>query len=150
MTADTSADHRGPSQGAPQGSAWRGWVVFAATIMALLGVFHAFAGLVALFEEDYYLVGESGLVVSADFTAWGWTHLLIGVLFIVTAFFLVQGAMWARVVTIGVAGLSAIVNLAFLSAYPLWGVIMITLDILVIYAITTHGSRASMQSLQRS
>ena len=67
-----------------------------------------------------------------------------------TAFFLVQGAMWARVVTIGVAGLSAIVNLAFLSAYPLWGVIMITLDILVIYAITTHGSRASMQSLQRS
>ncbi len=119
-------------------------------MMALLGVFHAFAGLVALFEEDYYLVGESGLVVSADFTAWGWTHLLIGVLFIVTAFFLVQGAMWARVVTIGVAGLSAIVNLAFLSAYPLWGVIMITLDILVIYAITTHGSRASMQSLQRS
>jgi hypothetical protein len=147
MTTGTSADHRGPSSAAPQGSAWRGWVVFAATMMALLGVYHAFAGLVALFEEDYYLVGESQLVVNVDFTAWGWTHLAIGVLFILTAFALVQGATWARVVTIAVASLSAIVNLAFLSAYPLWGVIMITLDILVIYAVTTHGGRASMQRI---
>jgi hypothetical protein len=150
MSTGTSADQRGPSGAAPKGSAWRGWVVFAATMMALLGVYHAFAGLVALFEDEYYLVGESDLVVNVDFTAWGWTHLIIGALLILAAFALVQGATWARVVTIVVAGLSAIVNLAFLSAYPLWGVIMITLDLLVIYAVTTHGGRASMQSLQRS
>ena len=144
MTTGTSADHRGPSRAAPQGNAWRGWVVFAATMMALLGVFHAIAGLVALFEEDYFLVGESGLVVSADFTAWGWTHLAIGVLFILTAFSLVNGSTWARVVTVAVASISAIVNIAFLSAYPLWSVIMITLDVLVIYAVTAHGDRATM------
>ena len=144
MSTGTSAEHRGAGSPAPQGNAWRGWVVFAATMMALLGVFHAIAGLVALFEEDYYLVGESGLVVSADFTAWGWTHLAIGALFILTAFALVNGSTWARVVTVGVAGLSAIVNLAFLSAYPLWSVIMITLDVLIIYAVTAHGGRESM------
>jgi hypothetical protein len=147
MTTGTPADRRSPNQTAPSGSGWRGWIVFAAVMLALLGTFHAIAGLVALFEEDYFLVSESGLVVSADFTAWGWTHLLIGAVFILTAFFLVTGATWARVVTVAVASLSAIVNLVFLSAYPLWGVIMITLDVLVIYAVTAHGGRESMERL---
>ena len=145
MTTGTSADHRGPSSAAPQGSAWRGWVVFAATMMALLGVFHAIAGLVALFEEDYYLVTQSRLVISADFTAWGWVHLLIGALFLLTAVSLLNGATWARVVTIALAFVSALANVAFLAAYPLWCVIMITLDVLVIYAVTAHGDRESMR-----
>ena len=149
MSTGTPAEQPGPVQAAPQGSGWRGWVVFAATLMAMLGVFHVIAGLVALFEEDYYLVSENGLVVSADFTAWGWTHLLIGALLLLAAFSLVKGSTWARVVTVGVASLSAIVNLAFLSAQPLWSVIMITLDVLVIYAVTAHGDRASMASLTR-
>ena len=140
MVTDSVSGHRA-AQPDPSGSAWYGWVVFAATMMALLGVFHAVAGLVALFEEDYYLVTESGLVVDADFTAWGWTHLIIGSPRRArTAFFLFsRGHVGARRRRRWSPGLSAIVNLAFLSAYPLWGVIMITLDILVIYAVTAHG-----------
>jgi hypothetical protein len=144
MTSDMPAGEQGSGPPAA-GSAWRGWVLFAATILALLGVFHAIAGLVALFEEDYYLVTASRLVISADFTAWGWTHLLIGALFVLTAVALLNGATWARVVAIAVAFVSAIVNVAFLSAYPLWCVIMITLDVLVIYAVTAHGDRESMR-----
>jgi hypothetical protein len=31
------------------------------------------------------------------------------------------------------------VNLAFISAYPVWSVMVIALDVIVIYAITVHG-----------
>ncbi len=145
MTTGTPADEPGSGSPGAAGSGWRGWVVFAATILALLGVFHAIAGLVAVFEDDYFLVTQNKLVISADFTVWGWVHLAIGGLFILTAFSLMKGSTWARAVTIAVASLSAIVNVTFLSAYPLWCVVMITLDILVIYAVTAHGDRESMQ-----
>ena len=46
--------------------------------MIVLGTFHAFQGLVAIFKDEYYLVGPKGLTVNVDYTAWGWTHLLLG------------------------------------------------------------------------
>lgn len=145
MTTGTSADDRGAGPPGVAGSGWRGWVVFASTMMALLGVFHAIAGLVAVFDDDYFLVTQDKLVISTDFTVWGWTHLAIGAVLMLAGFSLLKGATWARTVTIAVACLSALVNVTFLSAYPLWGVIMITLDILVIYAVTAHGDPESMQ-----
>lgn len=122
---------------------WYGWVVFAGTMMLMLGSFHAMAGLVALFKDDYYLVGSKGLVVNVDYTAWGWIHILFGVLVAGAGVALFVGMMWARVVAILVALLSALVNLAFLSAYPIWSTIMIAVDILVIYAVTAHGAEGS-------
>ena len=71
-----------------------------------------------LFEEDYFVVGAAGSSSSADYTAWGWTHLIIGVLVAGAGAALINGATWARVVAVVLASLSAIVNLAFLSAYP--------------------------------
>jgi hypothetical protein len=140
MSVDGSVDQREdrsvPTAG---GGGWHGMIVFAATMMIMLGCFHAIAGLVALFQPDYYLVGHDGLVVSADFTAWGWTHLILGVLVAIAGCALFAGQAWARVVAVMVAMVSAVVNLAFLSAYPLWSAIMITLDVLVIYAVTAHG-----------
>ena len=122
---------------------WYGWIVFAGTMMLMLGAFHAVAGLVALFKDEYFLVGKSGLVVNVDYTTWGWVHIIFGVLVAAAGVALYVGAMWARVVAVGVALLSAIVNLAFLSAYPVWSAIMIALDILVIYAVTAHGAEGS-------
>jgi hypothetical protein len=120
-------------------SGWYGWVVFAATMMIMLGTFHAIAGLVALFRADYFLVTQSGLVIDADFTTWGWAHLLLGILVVAAGAALYAGATWARVVAVVIAMLSAVLNLAFLSAYPLWSGIMIAVDILIIYAVTAHG-----------
>jgi hypothetical protein len=47
--------------------------------------------------------------------------------------------MWARVVAITMAVVSAIVNLAFIPAYPLWSLLVIALDVLVVYAVAMHG-----------
>jgi hypothetical protein len=121
-------------------TAWVGWISFAGIMMVLLGTFHAIQGLVALFNDDYFLVGRSGLVVNLDFTAWGWTHLIAGVVVAVAGCCVFMGQMWARVVGTVVAVLSAIINLAFLAAYPIWSMIMIALCVVVILALTVHGS----------
>ena len=120
---------------------WHGWVVFAAVVLVVLGMFHAIVGLVALFQEDYFVVGSTGLMVSVDYTSWGWTHIILGLIVASAGAALTTGATWARVVAVIVAIVSAVVNLAFMSAYPLWSAIMIVIDFLVIYAVTAHGSR---------
>jgi hypothetical protein len=121
-------------------SAWAVWVLFAGVIMIMVGAFHAISGLVALFQDEYYVVRPSGLVINMDYTAWGWTHLLIGLVAVAVGIGVLLGQMWARVMGVIVAVLSALVNIAFLSAYPIWSTIVIATDILVIYALTAHGS----------
>jgi hypothetical protein len=119
---------------------WTGWIAFAGLMMLLLGSFHAMQGLVALFNDEYFLVAESGLVLPVDYTSWGLTHLVLGILVAASGVGVLTGSTAARVVGTLMAMLSAVVNLAFLAAYPLWSVIMITLDVLVVLALTVHGS----------
>jgi hypothetical protein len=135
--------HRMAPPAEPTG--WVGWVVFGAMMMIMVGAFQAIAGLTALFNSDYYIVTENNLLINVDYTAWGWVHLGLGAIALAAAFGLLAGQMWARVVGIAMALVSAVVNLAFISAYPLWSIMVITLDVLVIYAIAAHGRE--MQSV---
>ena len=118
---------------------WSGWVVFAAAMLILVGLYQAIEGLVALINRNFYLVGSEGLVVNVDFTAWGIVHLVVGVVAIAAGFGVLAGKEAARVAGIVLAALSAFVNLAFIAAYPLWVLIIIVLDIIVIYALAVHG-----------
>ena len=120
-------------------SGWVGWVVFAGMMMVLLGSFHIIQGLIALFQDEYYLVGKSGLTVHVDYTTWGWVHMIGGIIIVAAGIALFAGRMWARVIAVIAALVSAIVNVGFLSAYPIWSVMMITIDVLVIWALTVHG-----------
>jgi hypothetical protein len=122
-----------------QPTGWVAWIFFAATMMIILGVLHAIEGLVALFNDTYYLVGRHGLTVQVDYTAWGWTHLVLGVLVAAAGIALFTGRAWARVVGVILAALSALVNIGFLAAYPVWSAILVAIDVLVIWAITVHG-----------
>ena len=121
-------------------SAWTGWIAFAGVIMVMLGFFHAIQGLVAIFKDDYYLVHSSGLVVNVNYTTWGWVHLLGGIIVACAGFAVFTGQVWARTVGVILALISAIVNVGFLAAYPLWSLMMIALDVTVILALTVHGS----------
>ncbi len=120
-------------------TAWTGFVLFGGIMMVMMGTFQAIEGLVALFKDDYFLVTRNGLAVSLDYTAWGWTHLLIGLVAVAAGFGIVAGQMWARVVGIIVAMVSALANIAFVPAYPVWSTIIIAIDVLVIYALAVHG-----------
>jgi hypothetical protein len=143
---ETSPTRSGPvssssyaSTGSNDVTGWAGWVVFAGIMLIMLGAFQVIEGLVALFDEGYYLVAPSGLVLSVDYNTWGWVHLIIGILAIATGAGLIAGKMVARVVGIVLAVFSAILNLAFIPAYPVWSTVVIAVDVIVIYAIVVHG-----------
>ena len=121
-------------------SAWVGWTAFAGVLMVMIGTFHAFQGLVALFKDEYFLIGKEELVVTIDYTGWGWTHIIVGLIVVAAGFGVFAGKIWARTIGVILAGLSAVVNMAFLSAYPIWSILMIALDVVVIMALTVHGS----------
>ena len=138
-TASFAADepYEVPSRSRPTG--WIGVVLFGGIMLEMVGGFQLIQGFVALFKDDYYLVSPNGLVVEVNYTAWGWTHLLIGLVAIATGIGVMLGQTWARVLGIVIAVVSALVNVAFLSAYPIWSTIIIAMDVLVIYALAVHG-----------
>jgi len=151
--SDTQAERTTSGQADPTGyrgqraaaepSGWAGWVIFAGVVMITLGAFHIIDGLVALLEKSFYLVTSSSLVVHVNYAAWGWVHLALGALFIIVGLGVLAGQLWAQVIGITLAVISAIVNLAFIAAYPVWGVILIALDIVIIYALAMHGRELS-------
>ena len=118
---------------------WVGWIAFAGVMMVILGTFHIIDGLVAIFNDEYFAVTKSGLIITADYTVWGWVHLLGGVIIIAAGVAVFTGQVWARSIGVLMAVISAVINIAFLSAYPIWSTIMITVDVLVIFAIIVHG-----------
>ena len=139
--AEISAERERMQNVQPTGmTGWVGWIAFAGTMMVLLGSFHVFEGIVALFKDEYFLVGRSGLAVNVDFTTWGWTHIIGGVIVVCAGIGVFTGKIWARSIGVVLAMVSAIVNIGFLAAYPIWSTIMIAMDILVIWALTAHGS----------
>jgi len=116
-----------------------GWIAFAGGMMTMIGGLHIIQGLVAVFNDEYYLVAKSGLAVKVDYTTWGWTQIIAGILVVGAGLGLMAGQMWARVVGVVLAVVSALINFAFLSSYPFWSTIVITMDVFVILALTLHG-----------
>jgi hypothetical protein len=129
----------GYSPGYEAEEVFSGWAWFAGGLLALVGLFQIMTGTVALAGAGYYTVPARSLVVDASYAAWGWVHLILGIVAVVTGGGLVFGSKVARVVGVALAVLSAVVNLAFLSAAPFAATLIIALDVFVIYAIAVHG-----------
>jgi hypothetical protein len=115
-----------------------GVTVFAGILMIMTGVFHAVQGLVALVNDEFFVVGKD-YVFTFDMTAWGWVHLLLGAVVATAGFFLFQGALWARTVAVMVASLSIVANFIWMPYYPIWSITVIAFDVFVIWAVTMHG-----------
>jgi hypothetical protein len=124
---------------APHRTGWTGLVWFAAFMMLMLGTFQAIQGLAAVINDDFYTVSPNGMVLHLDYSVWGWAHLLLGVAIFLAGVGVLSGNVLARTVGVVLAILSAIVNLLFAAAAPGWAILLISLDVLVIYALTVHG-----------
>ena len=115
-----------------------GFILFAAIMMIMVGVFQAIQGLVGIFENEFY-VPTRNYIFQLDATRWGWTHLILGLLVAFAGWGLFSGRTWARTVAIILAVLSAISNFLFIPYYPFWSLLIITLDVFVIWAVAAHG-----------
>jgi hypothetical protein len=114
-------------------------ILFAATILLMVGIFQAIAGLVAIFDDEFYVVTRN-YTFDLDTSAWGWVHLIIGLLVAATGWSLFARRAWAGVAAITLATLSAVANFFFIPYYPFWSILMIALDVWVIWALTRPGA----------
>ena len=126
---------------ASQDSSWAGWIVFAGFVLLLVGAMDVLQGLVAIFKDEYVVATPKGVAL-VDVTGWGWATLIWGALLILTGMGLLGGAGWARWLAIIGVGVNAIGQVAFMAnypqAYPLWNILIVTLNILVLYALTAR------------
>lgn len=119
---------------------WAGWVVFAAMMLLLGGSFDVLYGMVALFGPDSaYFVATTGDLLVFDVAGWGWWHIISGFTLLLVGLALLAGATWARVVAVILVSINALGQLSLLPVQPWWSMIVLTLDVLVIYALTVHG-----------
>jgi hypothetical protein len=124
----------------PRVSGWAvGGITFAASMLILIGAFQAIDGLVAIFNDDFFVRVQS-YTFDIDVTAWGWIHLILGILLVVTGWGLFAAKEWAAVTAIFLAMLSAIANFFFIPYYPFWAILVIALDVWVIWALTRPGA----------
>jgi hypothetical protein len=121
----------------PSGAAV-GMTVFAGILMVMVGVFHAIQGLVALLNDEFFVVGQEW-TFKFDLTQWGWIHLIGGIVVALAGVALFTGAVWARAVGVAVVAISAILNFMWLPFYPVWAILVIALDAFIIWALTVHG-----------
>jgi hypothetical protein len=130
-------------------TSWGGWVGFAGIILLLNGIFSLFQALVALLTPaGYYNTTGAGLFLMSV-NGYGWWNLVVGLLLIAIAGGLVAGAPWARIIAVILAALSAVGQLFLIPAQPWWSIIVITLDVLIIYAVTVHGRDFRAPSSER-
>ena len=128
-----------------------GWIGFAGMLMLIIGGIDVFQGLIALIKDDYYVVTQSGFL-AVDLTTWGWVLLIWGVLLIFAGLGLIGGQGWARWFTIVLVAANIFGQLGFLgnSQYPLWALTALTLNVIVLYALTARWHDSDMGAPTRS
>lgn len=114
-------------------------VAFAGCVLALIAAFQVIVGLAAIINDDFFVVVRN-YAFDLDASAWGWIHLILGILLAATAFGLFSRSAWAGVTAIVLAMLSAVENFFFIPYYPLWSILVIALAVWVIWALTRPGA----------
>ncbi|HET9201431.1 MAG TPA: hypothetical protein VFO84_10730 [Dehalococcoidia bacterium] len=120
----------------PQVSGWAvGGTLFAAVLMVMAGFFHVIAGFTAILDDEFYVVTRN-YVFDLDVTAWGWIHLILGIVLVVAGAYIITGATWARLIGITLAVISAVANFFFVPYFEIWSVIVIAIDVWIIWSLS--------------
>jgi hypothetical protein len=117
---------------------WTGWIVFAGVMLVIGGSLNLFYGIVAAVNDDWAAWTNRGDAY-LDVSQWGWVHIILGTIVLLAGIGVFSGNFLARMVGVLVAGVSMVVNFFFIPVYPLWALTVITVDVLVIWALTAHG-----------
>ncbi len=119
-----------------------GWRFFSGIILLLLGIMNMIDGLIAVTDSDVFEQNpttSAALPVTDRLAVWGWVVLVVGVVMMVIAFPVIVGLPWARFAGIAVAGVDLLLEFAFLPHFPLWSLIIIFLNVLVIFGLAARG-----------
>ena len=123
-----------------------GWIGFAGILLLVVGSIDFFQGLIALFDDDYYVVTASGYL-AVNLTGWGWIMIVWGVQLFFAGLGLLAGQSWARWFAIVAVSLNFLAQLGFLgnSQYSLWALTALALNVVVLYALTARWSESAAE-----
>lgn len=122
-----------------QPSGWAvGWTMFASIMMIVMGAWWIITGIVAIAKDEFFVITQEW-IFEFDVTAWGWIHLILGIVILAAGFGLYTGQVWARTVGVILAAVAALVAFAWMPYYPIWGIIFVAVSVAVIWALTAHG-----------
>jgi hypothetical protein len=124
------------------GRMYSGWLGFAGALIIFVAIANMIQGLVAIFQEEYFVVTEEKILVF-DFTTWGWILLFLGAFELLVGLGILANQVWARVAGVVLTIVLAVSQIGFLAAFPIWSVLMISLSIVVIYALIVPPSDPS-------
>jgi hypothetical protein len=123
-----------------------GTSIGAGALLFTTAVLTVLQGIQALVDHRPLIIG-SNYVYKFNATGWGWIHIATGIALGIVAIGLIAGAVWARITAIVMACISIVVMFMWLPYYPMWSVIVIALDVIIIWAVatrdTTEASRRS-------
>ncbi|GIJ47891.1 membrane protein [Virgisporangium aliadipatigenens] len=122
-------------------SAWAGWVTFAGVMLLLTGIANLIEGIVALVNDDYVVMIEDVMYL-VDITGWGWLQIGLGTLLCAAGAGVLAGQTWARIVAVIVAGVHMLAQILWIGAFPIWSLLMVALDVVVLYALTARWPEA--------
>ncbi|QBI54764.1 DUF7144 family membrane protein [Streptomonospora litoralis] len=124
-----------------QRSRVNGWAIFAATMLFVVGAVNIVQGVVAMFTPEYFVAAEGEILVFG-YTTWGLILGIWGIVLVLAGAAMLSGRMWARALTVVLAALNAFAQLAFIDSYPVWSLVVIAIDVLLVYGVTAgwrHG-----------
>jgi hypothetical protein len=110
--------------------------------MALIGAFNILAGLIAVIRNRVAYV-DAGQLLVVDVTGWGLLAMAFGLLLVAVGLGLLSGSPAARTAAVVLVVVHALAQVAELPAYPVWSLLMIALDVVVLYALTVRWSDAT-------
>ena len=124
-------------------SGWAvGLIFFAAVLMILVGAFHFIEGLVAVLNGTFYVV-RPGYDLAIDVSTWGWVNIVGGVIMAIAGIVVFSGALWARIIGMIAASVSALGSFYSIPYYPVWSILVIAIDLAVVWALIVHGRDVS-------
>jgi hypothetical protein len=117
-----------------------GWAVFAGSVLAIAGAMNIIYGLTGIFKDEV-LTTAGGRLIVWDLTTMGWILLIFGCFQLLAGGGLFAASGWARWTAIVLAGLNAIANVGFITVFPIWTLLIVGLDIIVIYQLSARWVR---------
>ncbi|MCX5343849.1 DUF7144 family membrane protein [Streptomyces atratus] len=141
--AHTASTH-GPARSAEPGgiNPWAaGGIMFAGVLLLVDGVLGVIKGISGIASDQVY-ARLSNYTFKFDVTAWGWIHLVLGILLGFVGWGILKGVTWARVTGVVLAAINLVINFMWLPYQPVWAIISIAIDTFVIWALCTESSKA--------
>jgi hypothetical protein len=139
MATTTSPRRGSPSYEAEERG--HGWVLFAGTMLMIVGGLNFIYGIAAVSNSKFY-VRDAQYVIS-DLKTWGWVLIIVGAIQVFAALSIWNGTEWGRWVGIASAGINALTLLLAVNAAPFLALALFSVDILVIYGLIAYGGRQS-------